>query len=282
MRILLTGGTGFVGSHFIKVAIQNYKKIYAIKRNKSSKAKIDLIEEPQWIIKDFSQLNLSDLNDFDILIHLASHSTNVPYDSLENCLKFNVFDTLNLFNRAYDAGIRKFIVTGSSFEYGKKGEEFDFIPPDAPLFPTQTYPASKAAASIILTQWALSKDVSLKILRLFQVYGEGEFHTRLWPSLKEKALRGHDFKMTLGDQIRDFISVEDVAERIIIEAENMIQERISIKNIGSGKPKKLKDFVLEVWEQFEAKGKIELGAIAYRNNEVMRYVPNIHEEYIIR
>ena len=74
-----------------------------------------------------------------------------------------------LFNLAYEAGIRKFVITGTCFEYGKKGEEYEFIPPDAALFPTQTYPTSKAIASIALIQWALEKNVTLKILRLFQI-----------------------------------------------------------------------------------------------------------------
>ncbi len=282
MRIFLTGGTGFIGSHFIKQALLKSCILKAIKRCEKSKVKIILNEQPDWLIKQFSEIEISDLEDCEILVHMAAHSANFPYDNLENCMKFNVSETLNLFNTAYDAGIRKYIITGSCFEYGKKGEEYEFIPPDSALFPTQSYPTSKAVSSMVMTQWAIERKVNLKILRLFQIYGEGELKSRLWPTLKDKALKGHNLKMTLGEQIRDFSKVDDIARIILKESINMKENRISIKNIGSGKPKKLKEFVFETWNKFNAKGKIELGAIPYRKNEIMRYVPNIDMEYIVR
>ena len=282
MYFFLTGGTGFVGSHFIRQALIKSHNLKAIKRSEKSDVKIILKNKPSWIVKNFSDLQINDFQNCEVLIHLAAHSANFPYDTLENCIKFNVTETLNLFNIAYSAGIRKFVMTGSCFEYGKKGEEYKFIPPDASLFPTQTYPTSKAMASILITQWALERKVSLKILRLFQIYGEGELQTRLWPTLKEKALKGEDLEMTYGEQIRDFIKVEDVAKIILEESVNMKENTISIKNVGSGNPKKLKDFVYEAWEGLNAKGSIILGSIPYRDNEVMRFVPNIDLDYRLR
>lgn len=282
MYFFLTGGTGFVGSHFIRQALIKSHNLKAIKRSEKSDVKIILKNKPSWIVKNFSDLQINDFQNCEVLIHLAAHSANFPYDTLENCIKFNVTETLNLFNIAYSAGIRKFVMTGSCFEYGKKGEEYKFIPPDASLFPTQTYPTSKAMASILITQWALERKVSLKILRLFQIYGEGELQTRLWPTLKEKALKGEDLEMTYGEQIRDFIKVEDVAKIILEESVNMKENTISIKNVGSGNPKKLKDFVYEAWEGLNAKGSIILGSIPYRDNEVMRFVPNIDIDYRLR
>lgn len=282
MEFFLTGGTGFIGSHLLQNALNKNHKVNALRRGKSSIPKIKLNKEPYWINKNFEDVDSSDFKNSEALIHLASHSANVPYDNLENCLKFNVFQTLTLFNKAYDCGIRKYLITGSSFEYGKEAENFEFIPPNAPLFPTQSYPASKAAASLILTQWAMEKKVSLKILRLFQVFGEGEKENRFWPSINKTAKSGKNFKMTYGDQIRDFIKVEDVSEKIINESLSFTKNRVTIKNIGSGRPTKLKIFAKKIWEELEAKGIIEYGAIPYRENEVMRYVPDTISEYIIK
>lgn len=281
MNIFLTGGTGFIGSHFINEALSKNHIIKAIKRGKNSYPKIPLKINPSWIIKKFDELTTEDLQESEILIHLAAHSTNFPYDNLANCLKYNVLETLKLFDLAYEAGIRRFIITGSSFEYGRKGSEYEYIPPDAALFPTQTYPTSKAAASIIMTQWAIEKKVSFKILRLFQIYGEGELNNRLWPTLKQKALSGENLKMTYGEQIRDFIKVEEIVKSILKESSNLEKEKIIIKNLGSGNPKKLKEFVYECWEKLNAKGELEFGEIPYRENEVMRYVPDIEREYLI-
>ena len=282
MNIFLTGATGFIGSNFVKLALSKSHNLRAIKRSKKSDTKILLKNKPFWIIKDFSDIEIKDFENSEVLIHMAAHSANTPYDTLQNCINFNVSNTITLFNLAYEAGIRKFVITGTCFEYGKKGEEYEFIPPDAALFPTQTYPTSKAIASIALIQWALEKNVTLKILRLFQIYGDGELKSRLWPTLKNKALKGENLKMTYGEQIRDFCRVDQVSKIILEETLNLNEKRISIKNIGSGNPKKLKDFVFEAWEKLNAKGKIELGAIPYRENEVMRYVPELNKEFCIR
>ena len=128
--------------------------------------------------KNYSELLPCDFEDIDILLHLATHSANVPYDSLENCIFYNVSQPLIMFNIAKCAGIKNFVVTGSCFEYGLSGLNYKFIPSNAPLIPTQTYPASKACASVAFTQWALDNQVSLKILRLFQIYGPGELDSR--------------------------------------------------------------------------------------------------------
>lgn len=70
-----------------------------------------------------------------------------------------------------------------------------------------SYTASKAAASIALLQWAAEHQVSLDILRLFHVFGEGEPESRLWPSLRRAAMASANFPMTAGGQVREFLPV---------------------------------------------------------------------------
>ena len=281
MRIFLTGGTGFIGSNLLNYFAKKNVDVTALKRTFESKTKLYLKKEPNWVIGSFNSVEKKHLSDQDILVHLAAHTAQPPYDNLQNCILNNVVYPLNLFDKAYDAGVRKFLIAGSCFEYGLTANQYDQIPPNASLLPTDTYPASKAMASIAFIQWALEKKVSLKILRLFQIFGDGELKSRLWPSLKEKALKGENFQMTDGEQIRDFCMVDQIVKIILEESLNIKEKRISIKNIGSGRPRKLKDFVFEAWEGLNAKGKIELGAIPYRHNEVMRYVPEIDREFII-
>ena len=81
----------------------------------------------------------------------------------------------------------------------------------------QSYPTSKACASISFTQWAIKNQVSLNILRLFQIYGPGETGTRLWPSLIKAARENRSFDMTLGQQLRDFVAVEEVCNMLFNE-----------------------------------------------------------------
>ena len=190
---------------------------------------------------------------------------------------------LKFFKVAFNAGIKKFLVTGSCFEYGLSGLNYDKIPAIAPLMPTQTYPASKAAASISFIQFAKENGISLSLLRLFQIYGEGELSTRLYPSLKKVALTGNDFKMTKGEQIRDFLNVVDLAKRLLEEANILNNEKlntIKIQNIGSDKPTTILSFSKRIWTEFNAKGSLLPGTIPYREGEVMRYIPCLKPLYI--
>ncbi len=281
MKIILTGGTGFIGSNFLNHAISKKHQILAIRRNTQRKTKVPLKKEPLWLNKEIDKVVEEELRGYDCVVHLAAHSANTPYDSIENCLEFNLIKSFDFLKKAYKAGIRKFIIAGSCFEYGIKGEEYEFIPPDASLFPTQSYPASKAAASIIFTQWAIENSIDMTILRIFQVFGKGESKNRFWPSIKETAKSGKDFEMTKGEQVRDFINVEIVAKQILEEALN-INQLISIKNIGSGDPQTLAKFAYKIWEENKSKGKIILGAKEYRKGEIYRYVPDIKKRFIIK
>ena len=76
---------------------------------------------------------------------------------------------MSLFNQALKAGVSRFVVVGSCFEYGRSADRFESIPTHAPLEPTNTYAVSKAAASIALCQWVDEQDVFLDLIRVFHV-----------------------------------------------------------------------------------------------------------------
>jgi nucleoside-diphosphate-sugar epimerase len=213
------------------------------------------------------------------LIHLAAHSANVPYDTLENCLVENVIKPLALFRAAILAGVRRFIVAGTCFEYGREGERHEFIAATAGLFPTQSYPASKAAASVVLHALACEASLELLILRIFQVYGEGEAYGRFWPSLRQAALSGEDFEMTEGSQVRDFVPVQRVAAAFVeaLARQDLEPGRPKIENLGSGQPMSLAEFAEREWQRFGATGKLIRGAKPMRVGEIMRYAPRMPE-----
>ena len=121
----------------------------------------------------------------------------------------------------------------------------------------------------------------MTIVRIFQVFGEGESRNRFWPSINKMAESGKDFEMTKGEQVRDFINVKTVAEEILIEALSK-NRLVSIKNIGSGKPQTLAEFAKKIWEDSNAKGKIFFGSKEYRKGEIFRYVPNIKKRFILK
>lgn len=277
MRIFLTGGTGFIGSHFLREAMDAGHEIVAQRRS-GSVSRLILKSEPQWVDRQLDSNFKDVLEGCDAVVHLASHTPNPPYAPLTDCIYWNVFAPIKLMTQAVDCGIKSFLIAGSCFEYGESAEDIDFIEVTTLLKPNLSYPTSKAAASMAFEGFARQEKIFLKILRIFQVYGEGEDSKRLWPSLKRAAFAGEDFSMSPGEQVRDFINVIDVAKQFVFHLSNM--ETLTggspqVVNIGSGNPCTLKEFSLHWWKFWGAQGQINFGDVDYRNSEIMRLVPKI-------
>jgi nucleoside-diphosphate-sugar epimerase len=275
MKIAVTGGTGFIGSHFLKQALAAGHAVRAIRRSHASQPRITIGIRSEWLNGQLDEVSVEDLYGCEVLVHFAAHSVQYPFDTMANCLRWNLNAVLALFEKARLAGIKRYIVAGSCFEYGRTGEHYDFIPTDALLEPTNSYAVSKAAATIALCQWAEEYQLSLEVLRVFHVYGEGEAKTRFWPSLRRAAIAGEDFPMTEGHQIRDFIPVEKVASLFLERSmkRDFDDCNIRIYNVGTGEPCSLVSFAQHWWTIWNAKGNLLAGAVPYRGNECMRFVP---------
>lgn len=276
MKIFLTGGTGFIGSHFINIVHSHGVEVIALRRP-GSKSRVPLMKQPIWVEGSLDGDFTEQLLGVDTLVHLASHTPNPPYDVLSNCLYWNVYASVKLAEQARKCGVDKFIVAGSCFEYGESAGQYMRIPADAPLLPNLSYPTSKAVASMAFSGFASENRIKLQILRLFQVYGEGEQESRFWPSLKKAALAGDDFSMSKGEQVRDFIHVSDVVKEIFraLSFKDAEPGNVVIKNIGSGTASTLREFAEFWWVKWGARGQIKFGDVPYRKNEVMRLVPEI-------
>ncbi|WP_298231551.1 NAD(P)-dependent oxidoreductase [uncultured Azohydromonas sp.] len=276
MKIFLTGGTGFVGSHFVNQAHAAGHTLVA-QRRPGSRPRVALEREPQWVDRALDGDFSAELAGCDVVVHLASHTPNPPYDTLERCLYWNVQASAALLEQARQAGIARYLCAGSCFEYGRSAARHERIPVTAPLEPTLSYPASKAAAAVALTAFAAEHGLRMHWLRIFQVYGEGEPATRLWPSLRAAAQAGRDFPMTAGDQVRDFIEVGDVAAAFVraLDFEGVEPGVARISHVASGRAQSLAEFARHWWSHWGATGELRLGAVPYRHNELMRLVPEL-------
>lgn len=312
MRIFLTGGTGFLGSHFLRHALAAGHEVFALRRPGSQpRIALDITESrsdpplnhsathpaipgrlgsssninvPKSIIDNLHWLDGSLTDDWsnalaqcDTLVHLAAAGVSVSTHNWNDLFEINVTQSLALWLQATEHGISQFVVCGSCFEYGSSGEHYEFIPVDAPLQPTGPYHASKAAATMAAMALAVERNLQMLILRPFHLFGEGEDKSRLWPSLKKAAMSGEDFPMTLGKQVRDFTPVESAAELFLMALEIKLPYpgKPEIRNLGSGKPQTLAGFSETWWQRWGASGKLLLGAIPYRPNETMRYAPKL-------
>lgn len=241
MNLFITGASGFIGSKLLsnKNFLKKFKKIYCLSRRKNQTDSKNII----WINGDLNTNLTKYFKKSTYLIHLAAHSANKPYDNLENCLYWNCINSIKLINSAHKAGINKFIVLGTFYEFGLSGNIYknNGIPALAPQLPQSTYAISKAIFFQSLLSWSMGKNVGIRYLRLPHIYGEGEKKTRLWPIIKadkknEIHLDNPNFKST-------FLSINNLISQIIkfSNFQNLKEKYFEINNL-SGQNLSIYDF----------------------------------------
>lgn len=273
MRIFVTGGTGFIGSHFLKLALAEGHEVVGLRRAESQPV-IPMTASPEWIEAPLNKVPPKAFEGCEALVHFASQGVSPQPTDWEQAFDVNVTQSLTLFAHAESAGIPHLIACGSCFEYGKSGERYDRIPPDAPLEPVGPYAASKAAFSLALEAMTRSNSSAFSILRPFHLFGEGQHPSNIWPALRKAALDGSNFPMTPGEQIRDFMPVEAAASEFLNALQLDSQpSTLRIRNIGTDHPISISDFASQWWKKWKASGNLLTGALPYRELEVMRFVP---------
>jgi nucleoside-diphosphate-sugar epimerase len=282
MKLFLTGGTGFVGSHLLRVLSTSMHEVQALRRPGSEPC-IGIGAAPQWLEKGMDQLDAADFAGVDVLVHLASVGVSPKTATWQELFHWNVQVMLDLMEKAHAAGVRRFVLAGSFAEYGLSADKYDALPPDAALLPTSPYAASKAAGFIAANAFAIDKKVELCYLRIFSAFGEGQYINNFWPALRAAALAGQDFSMTPGAQVRDFVPVEQVARSILAAIEDpalAAKGQPYVANVGSGEPVTMLAFAERQWAAWGATGRIIAGAKPYRPNEPMRFVPQMNNKEV--
>ena len=267
MNILVTGSTGFIGSHVLIQLVKEGHDVTVIVRARSKRTRIESIVSDVNFLEfdlndaDTSTLNLDDRN-FELCIHLAWYAEPGLYlHSTENVQSLSA--TLNLASRLAQSGCQKFLGIGSSFEYDSGG---GYLSESSALNPRSLYAACKTAASIGLEKIADDTDMQVAWVRLFNQYGPFENERRLVPDVLLSLMRGEKTRTTEGNQFRDFLHVEDVASAICAVAFSELSGSV---NVGSGQPIRVRDIVEKLGEVTGREDLIDFGAIPYRESDPM-------------
>lgn len=274
MRLFVTGGTGFIGSHFLKLALDAGHDVVALRRP-GGRSVIPLAREPEWCETPLDEVPAGVLRGCTALVHFAAQGVSPQPTDWARAFEVNVLQSLRLFLQAGNLQVPHLIACGSCFEYGRSAERYHEIPPDAPLEPIGPYAASKAAFSMALQAYARDSFSACTILRPFHVFGDGQHESNFWPSLRRAARAGEDFQMTAGEQIRDYLPVQDAARAFLAAACAPPPQKFQVTNLGSGQPQSLANFARRWWREWQAPGSLQLGILPYRDIEVMRFVPQL-------
>jgi nucleoside-diphosphate-sugar epimerase len=146
------------------------------------------------------------------VVHAAASGVRPGTADAATMTDVNVGGTVRVIESAIRHGVARIVLLGSGFEYRPSEAPLD---EDAPIGPTTIYGASKAAASVMASQYRSAELAEVTIVRLFSVYGPRESTGRFVANAITKALDGAPIEMSTGTQERDYLYVGDAAEAVI-------------------------------------------------------------------
>jgi nucleoside-diphosphate-sugar epimerase len=263
MKILMTGATGFVGAHLARNMVRDGHDVRALVLPGVSLSAVQDVRDRLTIVQ--GNLTMPDAIDaeafaVDACIHLAWFAEPGRYWTAPENVDL-VFGTLRLAQRLAETGCRRLVAVGTCAEYDTS---HGWLSESTPLVPTQLYSACKASTYLMLRQLASSAGMSFAWARLFYLFGPGEHEKRLVSSVCRSLIAGEPVLLTPGQQVRDFLHVEDVALALSAIA---LSDLVGAVNVGSGIPVTVASVARFLGEQAARPDLVRLGAVPYAAND---------------
>jgi nucleoside-diphosphate-sugar epimerase len=250
-RLLLTGATGFIGSHCLPLLVEAGYEVHAVVRDSVESGdqrvhwhRADLLDSEK-VHTLLGQIKPSHL------LHLAWYV--VPGNfltSTENLLWLEA--GLNLVREFADWGGRRSVLAGTCFEYAPSTEPL--VEGVTPLAPSSLYGACKSALHTASAAYLNERGVSHAWAHVFYLYGPGDHPSKLVPSLIRALAVGDDFSCRSPHDIRDFLYVGDVAAALVALLGEPVEGAV---NICSGEPTTVGDLVAAVARELGQKRMVD-------------------------
>ena len=274
MKVLVTGVTGFIGSYVVKELLKRQRHVIATSRNLDKARSYEWFSQVEYISCD---LNVDQKNFFhffqqpNLLIHLAWEG--LPnYKDLFH-LEKNLFSNYRFLKNMIEHGLKSLVVTGTCFEYGMQSGA---LSEDMETKPDNPYGLAKDTFRKFLEQLQKKIKFEFKWVRLFYMYGKGQSPKAILSELDRAFENGETtFKMSGGEQLRDYLPVEKVAEYIVKIA--MQNKEHGIINCCSGTPISIRKLVEDYLEKKQKSIHLKLGYYPYPDYEPMAFWGDIEK-----
>jgi len=277
--VLVTGASGFVGSHLVNKLISKKTRVVTLsKSKKGEKSKAKAVSEV-CSIEDFDKLNKIIKRDkVQIIFHLAAQSiVEVGQEDPLSTFKVNIGGTWNILEAARENNIQKIIIASTVHVYGNNPN----VPFKEEYFPqpSRPYETSKACADLLAQSFADTYNLPVEIPRFVNIYGPGDLNFfRLIPKVIKSILNGKQPEVWDIGSVRDFIYIDDAVSAYLTLAEKKLEDgkRLRVFNFGTGKPIKIYDLVLKIIELADKKIDVKMENLPEeRLNEIKKQYVSI-------
>ena len=269
--VLLTGATGYIGQFAIRYLLDKNYIVHAV------------TSKPQHYSKNknviWHQVNLLKNNEVKDLIkeisptHLLHFAWYVEHGKFWNAIENLDWlqASLYLAKQFVENGGKRMVVAGTCVEYDWTMES-PFSECGTPMRPHTFYGRSKTALASTLEKFAEISNFSFASGKIFFLFGANESPNRLFPSVIRALLEGQPAKTSHGNQIRDFMYVEDVAEAFVELLESDVRGAV---NIASGKGIKLKEIIKNIAAIINKPELLRIGALPVSPDEPLEIIADI-------
>jgi len=273
-KILIVGGTGFIGYHLAKKTLQKGWKVTSISSKKPVKKRY--LAKVKYLICDITNKKSLEHNikkkSFKYVVNLGGY---VDHTDKIKTFQSHYNGCINLTEILLKNPPDAFVQMGSSVEYGnlkspqKENDKCNLRSMKS------TYGKAKLLATTYLIDLFKKKKFPSTVLRLYLAYGPKQDINRFLPIIINGCIKNKKFPCSEGKQFRDFVHVYDVVDAILKSLTNK-NARGEIINIGSGKPKKIRKIVKDI-QKIIKKGDPQFGQIKLRKDEILKIYPNINK-----
>ncbi|KRF55252.1 UDP-glucose 4-epimerase [Bacillus sp. Soil768D1] len=260
MKIIVTGGAGFIGSHLVKRLIQENHDVYVIdclhpyyspKRKEKQLDHVASFGSFHFIQKDL--LDREEMESIfkqispHVVVHLAA-LPGVAY-SIEKPLKYVDYDikaTINVLEASGKAGVSKIVFASSSSVYGNQSGPFKEEMANGKVI--SPYAASKYSAESYCHVYEYLYGFQVNILRFFTVYGPWGRPDMAIGSFIKKLMNGEEITLFGDGRARDFTYIDDIVNGIYLSINQLMKSEVI--NIGSGRPILMDTLLAELKRHF--------------------------------
>jgi len=266
-KVLITGITGFLGSHIAENLVSNDITVIGLKRKGSNIWRCqDFANKIHWVDIDDEGLFKEELkrHSFDTIIHGAW--IGVESNDRDNWIvqSKNIPFLVELLDVAKEVGTEKFIFLGSQAEYGNIDGK---ISEEDKTQALNAYGSIKLACLEIVMTFCNTNDINWIWLRLFSLFGERENENWLIPSLIQSMVNENQMDFTPGDQKYAYLYVKDFA--LLMNKLLVMSIQSGIYNISSNKTRTIKSLIEDIRNSVNPNFVLNFGALKYRNNQSM-------------